>query len=141
MTLCPFCDTTQNYRYVYEGNLLRAIYPKAPACRHHVLLVPKRHVQQLDQLTVAESAELFSMLRYVVGKATAGLPGFIGFNILSNNGGPAVRQHVPHCHMHVFLRTAQDHSDPLRPGDSNTPPPLSDEQLTNMHELRQLFAR
>lgn len=136
---CPFCDSAEQYRYVTEGELIRVIYPKAPACRYHVLIVPKRHVSQIDTLSEAEAAEAFALIKQINAAALSRLPGYVGYNLLSNNGGPAVRQHVPHCHVHMFLRLADEVSDPFAPHDSATPPLLTEDQLADMQTLRAMM--
>ncbi len=118
---------------------MRLLYPKSPACRFHVLLVPKRHIMLFDGLTDEEILQGHRLIRQLVAKAKAELPGFAGYNLVSNNGGPAVRQHVPHCHMHVFLRLAGETADPFAPRDSAVPPELTDEQRTDMQVLQALF--
>lgn len=139
-TNCPFCTTAEQYRYVADGELVRAIYPKAPACRYHVLIVPKRHVRQVDQLTEEEAAEIFTLIQKFNAAAAAGIPGYAGYNLLSNNGGPAVRQHVSHCHIHMFLRLADEAADPFAPHDSASPPVLTNKQLSDMRTLRVILA-
>lgn len=132
---CPFCDPNQSYRYIRELSLVRAVYPKSPACNYHVLLMPKRHVQTLDSLTSQEVADLFGLLAEVVEVGRKHIQGFVGYNVLSNNGSEAVNQRVKHCHVHVFLRSSQESDDPLI-GKSHDPQPLSSQQLEKMKELQ-----
>lgn len=111
---CPFCDASQNYRYITETSLMRVIYPRNPAIQHHLLITPKRHVKQIDELSEAESEQLFQLIKRLNTAAQARLGGaYLGFNLLSNNGTPAINQQVPHAHMHIFLRTSRDKVDPL----------------------------
>ncbi len=136
-TDCPFCDETQRYRTIVESAHMRAIYPKAPACQYHVLLMPKRHCAHFDELKNEEVAELHDLLQKLVAVAKENIPDFIGYNLLSNNGGPAVRQRVMHCHMHVFLRSKSDIDDPVMGKHSGTPPELSESDMKNLADLRK----
>jgi ATP adenylyltransferase len=136
---CPFCDTEQTYRHVIETERMRVIYPKAPGCKFHVLITPKRHVETFDQLNVDEVKEAHELVQKLVGIVRSNYADFVGYNLLSNNGGPAVRQHIMHSHLHVFLRLKSDTGDPLVPPDSATPPEFSDVDKQNLKELKQLF--
>ena len=135
-TNCPFCDDTQQYRFITETELVRAIYPKSPACNFHMLLVPKTHRQTLDELTEDELQQLFQLLQRTVRIAREQIPGFIGYNVLSNNGSEAVNQRVKHAHVHLFLRTEQETGNPLEPSHSHEPLPLTDEQKNYMKQLQ-----
>lgn len=136
---CPFCDTAQKYRYIMETDSVLAMYAKSPACRYHILLMPKRHAPTLDSLNESEILELHQTLQTLVDRARSKLPGFIGYNVLSNNGGPAVRQRVPHCHVHLFLRVAEENADPFTVQHKATASELTAEQMSNLKELQQIL--
>lgn len=138
-TLCPFCDPAQKYRQLTETKLVQAMYAKSPACKYHVLLMPKRHVRFFDDMTKAEEIELYSLLQYIVRQARKKLPDFIGYNLLSNNGGPQVRQRVPHCHVHLFLRSSDDKQDPLATTHATKPPALTKQELPIVKLLQEIL--
>lgn len=138
---CPFCDSEQKYRYITEGSLVKLIYPLAPACKYHVLIVPKRHAERLDQLNADEIAETHALLQRLVSLAQQNFADFEGYNILSNNGGVAVRQVVGHCHVHVFLRMASEKLDPFKAAHSVMPDNLTAAQLQNLKVLQVMFSK
>ncbi len=85
---------------VYEDEhclAFRDIDPQAPT---HVLVIPKRSVASLDDLTVADQ-ELAGHLVLVAQRvaAAAGLSG--GYRTVVNCG-PDAGQEVPHLHLHVI---------------------------------------
>ncbi len=85
---------------VYEDEhclAFRDIQPQAPT---HVLVIPKREVASLDDLTEADQA-LAGHLLLVVPRvaAAAGLGG--GYRTVVNCGRDA-GQEVPHLHLHVL---------------------------------------
>lgn len=137
---CPFCDSNQQYRYVTEGKLVRVIYPLAPGCSFHVLVTPKRHVATFDLLTNEEVSEAKSLIGQLANKVALAVPDFMGYNLLSNNGGAEVRQFVAHCHIHVFLRTAGEPGDPLTKPHSATPSGLSEAEMQDLKFLQRLFS-
>lgn len=140
MKPCPFCDTTQQYRYVFEREHTRVIYPKSPASKYHLLITPKEHIERLSQVAPAVWSEIGKITKLLDIQCTAKLKGYIGFNILSNNGDERINQRVPHCHVHIFLRTDEETNDPIQSRHSNTPPALTSEDMQYLKELQELFA-
>ncbi|HVO86865.1 MAG TPA: HIT family protein [Candidatus Binatia bacterium] len=134
---CPFCDPAQAYRQLAETPLVKAIYPKDPACAYHILLVPKAHRRTLDELSSQEVSQVFQLLKRIVKTCSKALGiEFIGYQILSNNGGPAVNQRVEHCHVHLFIRTTSDKHDPIKSNHRGNAPSLTEEEVVNMKRLQ-----
>lgn len=138
--ICPFCDSSQVFRYITETSQMRAIYPKNPAIAYHVLITPKRHVKHLDDLTTSESLQAFVLLKQLTKKAKLNLKSaYLGFNVLSNNGDPSINQQVPHAHIHAFLRTKQDKIDPIKSRHSKQPMEFTQEQLKDLEAIKSWF--
>lgn len=72
----------------------------------HVLVIPKQHVEQIDELEPATAAMLMTA---VVSLARVVRRHFApeGLSVWSSNG-PAAFQEVPHVHMHVLTRKHDD---------------------------------
>lgn len=137
--ICPFCDASQSYRYITETSLMRVIYPRNPAVQHHLLITPKRHVKQVNELTEAESEQLFQLIKKLNTAAQARLGGaYLGFNLLSNNGSSEINQQVPHAHMHIFLRTSRDKVDPLLAPHTKIMD-FTDSQIKDMQFIKAWF--
>lgn len=138
---CPFCDPSQSYRSIIDGDGMRVIYPKNPACAYHVLIVPKQHISSIDGLDSNQFIEIQKLLKKLVTIAKRQLgQDFVGFQLLSNNGGPQVNQHVMHAHIHVFLRTKKDEGDPLLSKGGSSKLELTAEDWKNMRILQAWFA-
>ncbi len=77
-----------------------------PLAEGHVLLIPKRHHETLDEMP-ADAAG--AMLRHLPGLVAAvrEATGCEGVNVLQNNGRVA-HQVVPHVHFHVIPRNSGD---------------------------------
>ncbi len=91
---------------VFENDLVFAFLDINPLSVGHTLLVPKREVERVEDLTPDEAAELgrqLSVLTRKVLKAT-GAP---ACNVLQNNG-PIAGQEVPHVHYHIIPRREGD---------------------------------
>jgi histidine triad (HIT) family protein len=91
---------------VYENEHVLAFLDISPLAEGHTLVLPKRSVERLEDLSPDEAAELGKALVAVARKVLAAT-GASAYNILQNNG-LAASQEVPHVHFHVI---------PRRPGD------------------------
>lgn len=132
---CPFCDENQAYRFVYDGDLVRVIYPFNAACAYHVLIVPKRHAVHIDELTKEEWAEYLQIIQ-LLDRACRTLEGYIGYNLLSNNGDSRIDQQVAHCHVHMFLRTNDDLESPIAKPHKSNLLELTKSELQNLEALK-----
>ncbi len=139
-SMCPFCDPKQNYRFLMEKKLVRALYAKNPACRYHVLIVPKRHIKHIDELTDGEWAEFLDIVK-TMDMTMRSLEEYIGYNLLSNNGDERIRQRVDHCHIHMFLRTKDEQDDPLISKHSPFGKDLTAAERASMLKLKQLLIK
>jgi diadenosine tetraphosphate (Ap4A) HIT family hydrolase len=93
-----------------ESELALAILDGFPLAEGHTLVVPRRHVAGLFDLTDAERAAVWALVARVRELlATEMTPD--GFNI-GLNDGPAAGQTVMHAHVHVIPRRTGDVPDP-----------------------------
>lgn len=72
----------------------------------HVLLIPRREVQHLDQLPEEELSEL-GPLAARLGRMVKAATGAPAINLIVNDG-PAAGQEVPHVHLHLIPRHPGD---------------------------------
>jgi diadenosine tetraphosphate (Ap4A) HIT family hydrolase len=75
----------------------------------HTLVIPRRHVGRVLDLTDAEYADLFSVGRAQLRRLDAAQPD--GYTI-GINDGPAAGQSVPHVHLHLIPRRHGDTANP-----------------------------
>lgn len=106
---CPFCaiiaDSMPASR-VWEDATAIAFMDLRQAVPGHVLIVPRKHVETLDELDEEIAAHL---MRLAVRIARASVAAFAppGFNLWQSNG-EAGGQEVPHVHLHVQPRRTGD---------------------------------
>jgi histidine triad (HIT) family protein len=109
---CIFCKIIRGdipAYTVYEDSYVIAFLDIAPVNPGHVLVAPKLHSGNLDDV---DDLMLAYLLRAVkrVGRAMVSGLGVKGYNVMINNGAVA-GQLIDHCHVHVI---------PRRPGDGLT---------------------
>ena len=109
---CVFCkrakikDSMKNL-IVYRGEKIFVIMNKFPYNTGHALIVPKRHIGQLEKMTDAEAVEFFKLTRQTVSVVKKALKPD-GINVGMNLGRIAGAGIPGHVHMHVVPRWTGD---------------------------------
>ncbi len=102
MDNCLFCKIARGEipaRKVYEDDEVIAFHDINPARPMHLLVIPKRHIDSLQTVTVADQPVLGRMLSIANQLAVEnGSPD--GFRVIINNGRIG-GQEVPHLHAHI----------------------------------------
>ena len=106
---CQFCDLPQE-RVLLETETTLAFFDAYPVTEGHALVIPKRHVTSIFELTSEELATLWAQVA-TVRTLLAEKYRPDGFNIGVNDGA-AAGQTVPHAHVHVIPRREGDVPDP-----------------------------
>ena len=106
---CPFC-TLPDERIWLETDRAVAVPDNYPATDGHCLVLPRRHVASLWDLSPDEQLEVWQLVadvradledRYAPDGFTIGV-----------NDGLAAGQTIPHAHVHVIPRHLGDVADP-----------------------------
>jgi ATP adenylyltransferase len=106
---CVFCksaDRCDDY-LLYEGKTAFVMLNKYPYTCGHLMIIPVRHIDKLEELTNEESSEIFVLLDRTlrVLKEAMHPEGFnIGMNI-GKAAGAGVEQHL---HVHIIPRWEGD---------------------------------
>ncbi len=107
---CPLCERLGAGDLVAENALAAAFADAFPLTEGHTLVVPRRHVAGLFDLSAEEQAALFGLLPVVKARLDAAhAPD--GYNV-GVNVGEAAGQTVAHVHVHVIPRRKGDVPDP-----------------------------
>jgi diadenosine tetraphosphate (Ap4A) HIT family hydrolase len=107
--ICPFCELTRE-RILDEDSLSLTIRDGYPVSPGHTLVLPRRHVASLFEVTDAERHALWKALI----RARAVLEREFhpdGYNLGVNDGATA-GQTVMHLHVHLIPRYRGDSDDP-----------------------------
>jgi diadenosine tetraphosphate (Ap4A) HIT family hydrolase len=101
--ICPFCELlrTKERPFVFENYYWFAFEPIGPINDGHVLIVPKRHIDRIEDLTVPEWQYLFFCFRQFKSDY---------YNI-GVNAGSLAGQTVFHLHIHFIPREEGDVED------------------------------
>jgi histidine triad (HIT) family protein len=102
---------------IYEDESFIAILDRFPTSKGHTLIIPKRHAQDIFELTDNEASAILPLVKSLSAKIKTTL-NCSGLNILQNNGKSA-GQEIFHYHLHIIPRFDNDgiklHAQPTDP--------------------------
>lgn len=107
---CPFCNIIGRKCLLEISEYCIAFEDEYPVTPGHCLVVPKRHVESLFELTDEELKDLYSVI-VDVKNIICNILSPDGFNIGINEGRAAGRT-VDHAHIHIIPRYNGDMEDP-----------------------------
>jgi histidine triad (HIT) family protein len=111
--MCIFCkiiDRKLEAAWVYETTSIAVFADACPSAPGHVLVIPKRHVEKVTDLTELEAQELYRVV-FLVQKAMVDVWQIPGQN-LQINSGVIAGQEVMHAHIHVIPRKKARSGEP-----------------------------
>lgn len=105
---CIFCNHANK---LFENSHAFAIYDDYPVSKGHILIVPKRHIEDYFSVKIREKFAIEQLLdaarQHLIDKYQPD-----GFNI-GINCGKAAGQSIFHTHVHLIPRYEGDMDNPL----------------------------
>ncbi len=128
---CPFCRMIERPEeeeslVVHRGETCFAVLNLHPYNPGHLMVLPNRHVADLEDLTDEEAAELMAMTQEAV-RVLRIVSGPHAFNVGLNLGGVAGGSLSQHLHQHVVPRWSGDANFITVVGGTKVLPQLLDE--------------
>ncbi|NGX34026.1 MAG: AP-4-A phosphorylase [Candidatus Anoxychlamydiales bacterium] len=102
-SFCPFCDEKiLNYQKYFEDGNVIGLCSYKPLLRGHSLIIPKRHVERLEDLTDSEMQNVFNLIK----RTNIAVQKVLNNKsyILIQKNGKEVGQSVFHVHFHYIPR-------------------------------------
>ena len=110
MENCDFCsEKIYKEQGIYENSLIKILYPRNPVSEGHLMLITKEHILSYDQMNNQQVIELKDSVSNIYKKLSAN---YEGYNLLTNTR-EAAGQHIPHLHIHMFLRKKDEINSPF----------------------------
>jgi len=107
---CRFCRVPKE-QIIFENELAYAIRDAFPVTPLHTLVIPKRHLSDVFELSRPETNAYNELLRLAKRQIQEAEPEVCGFNVGINNG-EAAGQTIEHCHVHLIPRRRGDVEKP-----------------------------
>jgi len=105
---CPFCTIAKEERILKEGEHMRVVFSNPRLMPGHLLVIPKRHVTRLSEMTEEEKKELLDFLiefeENILEKLSTGCDIRQHFKPYIKNS----RTSVKHFHFHLQPRELDD---------------------------------
>lgn len=106
---CIFCKIINNdipSHKVFENDQVLAFLDILPISPGHIIVVPKKHVADVEGLTDDEFAAMACAVKKI-GRAVMDGLGVKGYSVFLDNKS-AANQHVSHIHFHLVPRAEGD---------------------------------
>lgn len=94
---CIFCKIANKKiesKLLYENELTAAFFDIAPRAPTHILVIPKKHIENLSEINPDLSSAIFSAINSITKQLES-------FRIVMNYGADS-GQMVPHLHFHIL---------------------------------------
>jgi len=75
-----------------------------PLAKGHVLVIPKKHHQKIQDMSEKENTDLFSLVRLMASKVDS----ITGATLIAIHNGKDAGQEIPHVHVHLVPRSNND---------------------------------
>ena len=98
---CPFCYDNIKDRIIAEQNSIVAIQDNYPVTAGHLLIVPKRHIEDYFSLNETEKRDIALLIMKLKDRISEKDRSVTGFNI-GTNIGESAGQTIFHEHIHII---------------------------------------
>lgn len=135
MSDCIFCKIINNEipsYTVYEDAGYKVILDRFPSSVGHMLIIPKKHIEDIFSLDEETAAGLFQLAAMLAPRLKKALQAE-GLNILQNNG-EAAGQTVQHLHVHLIPRYKNDKVN-IKWKESDPTPEEFEKTLTEINNI------
>ncbi|MGD0421893.1 MAG: HIT domain-containing protein [Candidatus Bathyarchaeia archaeon] len=111
MVDCVFCNIVKGStasHVIYQDDEYVAILDKYPIAFGHTLVMPKKHFERVNDLSLREFgalyARVYALNRIITSRMNASA------SHISINDGVAANQLIPHVHVHIIPRSLNDNA-------------------------------
>lgn len=101
---CIFCKIINKEiptEFIYEDDEIVAFNDIHPKAKHHVLIVPKKHIPKISDLNENEQDEILVGKMFLIARDIAKEKNLDGYN-LQFNVGKSAGQIIFHIHLHLM---------------------------------------
>lgn len=104
---CAFCHAAAEgaFTVVAQTDAAWAVMDAAPVAPGHVLVIPRRHVESVGELTGEEGTALWSLAQQMSRRVRERFAPAVNWHLAD---GAEADQDVPHVHLHVIPRRRGD---------------------------------
>jgi histidine triad (HIT) family protein len=109
---CIFCKILSGEiksKFLKETTHSVSFLDAFPLAGGHTLVIPKNHHHKVQDLSVEENSDLFSLVHLMISKVDA----ITGSTLVAIHNGYEAGQEIPHVHVHLVPRIKNDSAGPI----------------------------
>ena len=129
---CIFCKIVKREipaKIITETEKSLAFIDAFPLTKGHSLVIPKNHYEKVQDISTDDNADLFETVRKVIKKVDK----ISNATLLAVHNGKESGQEIPHVHVHLIPRSAEDLAGPVHSMFKNRPK-LSESEINQIYE-------
>lgn len=116
---CIFCKIISGEiksKFLRETEHSVSFLDAFPLAKGHVLVIPKKHHQKIQDMNSEENTDLFSLVHTMV----ANVDKITGSTLVAVHNGKDAGQEIPHVHVHLVPRSKTDSAGAIHSMFDNT---------------------
>ena len=135
---CPFCNiNSEKTRILKDGNFTRVIFSNPRLMPGHLLVVPKRHVEEISDLDEKERKELFEMIVEFQEKILSKIAP--GCDIRQNYRPFQKQDNLKINHLHIHLQPRENFDELYEKSQIFEKDVFKDLQSEELEEMLKIF--
>ena len=104
---CIFCKIVSGEiksQFLKETTHSVSFLDAFPLAKGHALVIPKKHHQKIQDMSIEENTDLFTLVHDMVSKVDT----VTGSTLVAIHNGKNAGQEIPHVHIHLVPRSEDD---------------------------------
>jgi len=129
---CIFCKIISGEiksKFLKETTHSIAFLDAFPLAAGHVLVIPKNHHQKIQDMSIEENTDLFSLVHNMISNVDT----ITGSTLVAIHNGKDAGQEIPHLHIHLVPRSKDDSAGPIHSMFTSTLT-LSESEMDKIYE-------
>jgi len=109
---CIFCKIISGEiksKFLKETKYSVSFLDAFPLATGHVLIIPKNHHQKIQDMSIEENTDLFSLVHQMISNVDT----ITGSTLVAIHNGKDAGQEIPHIHIHLVPRSKDDSAGPI----------------------------
>ena len=109
---CVFCKIVSGEiksKFLKETKYSVSFLDAFPLTSGHVLVIPKDHHEKIQDMSISENTDLFSLVHEMVSNVDK----ITGSTLVAIHNGKEAGQEIPHVHVHLVPRSPDDSGGPI----------------------------
>ncbi|MCH9658438.1 HIT family protein [archaeon] len=129
---CIFCKIVSGEiksRFLKETKYSISFLDAFPLAAGHVLVIPKNHYQKIQDMSIEENNDIFSLVHQMVSNMDA----ITESTLIAIHNGKDAGQEIPHVHVHLVPRSKDDSAGAIHTMFDSTATP-SELEMDELYE-------